>query len=111
MKMVNTMSKNLKQRFSLILVLLLIVLTVSVAAEEKNEVETWLALAREAHEQEDDETSFRYGEQAAKAGSAEGQFMTAVSYYYGMGTEQSYEKAAEYMQMAADQGDSDAHYP
>ena len=71
-------------------------------------METWLALAREAHEQEDYETSFRYSEQAAKAGNAEGQFMTAVSYYYGMGTEQSYEKAAEYMNMAADQGDSNA---
>ena len=74
---------------------------------EKSEVEAWLVLAREAHEQEDYETSFRYYEQAAKAGSAEGQFMTAASYYYGMGTEQSYEKAAEYYQLSADQNDPD----
>ena len=108
MKTTNTMRELLKQRFCLILALLLIVFTVSVAAEEKNEAETWLALARDAHEQEDYETSFRYYEQAAKAGSAEGQYMTAISYYYGMGTEQSYEKAAEYMSMAADQGDANA---
>ena len=66
MKMVNTMSKTLKQRFCLILALLLIVFTVSAAAEEKNDVETWLALAQEAHDQKDNETSFRYYEQAAK---------------------------------------------
>ena len=46
--MINTMSKTLKQRFCLILALLLIVFTVSAAAEEKNDVETWLALAQEA---------------------------------------------------------------
>ena len=53
MKMANTMRKLLKQRFCWILALLLIVFTVSAAAEEKNEAETWLALARDAHEQEE----------------------------------------------------------
>ena len=101
------MNKALKQWICLILSVLA-VLTLSAAAEEKDEVQTWLELARETHEKEDYETSFRYYEQAANAGNAEAQFMTAANYYFGMGTEQSYEKAMDYLNMAADQGDSNA---
>lgn len=48
--------------------------------------------------------SFTNLEQAAQDGNAEAQFELAWSYASGLGTEQSWEKAAHWMQAAAEQG-------
>ena len=108
MKMVNTISKTLKQRFCLILSLLLIILTVSAAAEEKNEVETWLVLAREAYEQEDYKKAAEYYQLSADQNDPDGLECLGYLYLEGLGVEQSRDRAMELYRLAAALGSEEA---
>ena len=84
------MNKSLKKTICLVLAALLTVFAVSAVSEGENDAQAWLALAEEAHRDEDYETALRYYVLAAQAGDMGAQIMAAVYYYSGMGTEQSY---------------------
>jgi len=100
------MRKTLRPWICVILSVLMIASTVSAVSEEMSDVQRWTELEAEAYRKQDYETAFYYCELAAKAGSMDAQFLAAGYCFYGVGTEQSFERAAEYFQMAADQGDS-----